>query len=168
MPSYAHVEAPIACPRCGAEITDLAAFQWGYCPSRQPWDELFYRVGDALRWRVDDAGALRPWVYFEGPLQGGNIGDPSVGDLLVRALDLGGDELVCAACGTGVALRIRGGCLVGFEHFPAGSDVATVDDDGRVHPRPDWDDHPMPEILRVRNRALAASDGVVIAGKRAP
>ncbi len=172
MPSYSHVVARVPCTRCNAEITsrtdDLVAFQWGYCPSRQPWDALFYRLGDAIRWRLDDAGRIRPWTYFEGALQGGNLGDPSVGDLVVRALDLGGNDLVCKGCGASVALRILGGRLVGFESAPADCDIAVVDADGVVHPRPDWNDHPMPEILRARNRGLATGDGKAIEGVSAP
>ncbi|UQA56973.1 hypothetical protein [Polyangium aurulentum] len=173
MASYAHLVARERCPGCSAEIAgltmDLIGFQWGYCPSRQPWNDLFYRVGDAIRWRLDDKGRIPPWVYFVGALQGGNVGDPSARDLLVRALDLNGYGLTCAACGmSDIAISIRGGHIVGLEPGLADCDIAVVGPDGQMHPRPDWDHHPMPEIPKVRSRTLATGEGLVIAGKRAP
>ncbi|TKC95794.1 hypothetical protein [Polyangium fumosum] len=147
---------------------DLIAFQWGYCPSRLPWEDLFYRIGDALRWRLDDEGRIRPWVYFKGALQAGNIGDPLLRDLLVRGLHLNGLDIECAACGaSGVAIRIRDGRIVGLEAARADCDVAVVGRDGQIHPRPDLDDPPMP-ILEVRSRVLATCEGTVIPGIHAP
>lgn len=173
MPSYAHLVARVPCPSCGADIEgltdDLVAFQWGYCPSRLPWDDLFYRMGDAIRWRLDDEGRIRPWVYFAGALQGGNIGDPSIQDLVVRVFDLGGTDLVCRSCSaSGLAIRIRSGQIAGFEAARQNGDIGVVGLDGRIQSRPDWDDYPMPEILKVRSRTLATGEGTVIPGKRAP
>lgn len=173
MPSYAHLIGPVPCPYCGASLPgrsyDLVAFQWGYCPSRQPWDELFYDLGAPVRWRLDDEGRIPPWSYFQGPLQGGNLGDPAVRDLLVRTLDPGGSDLRCGRChGSDIALRIEGGRFVGLDRIPPGCDIALVHGDGRVEPRPEWNDHPMPDILAVRNDRLASGDGVVIPGLRAP
>lgn len=173
MASYAHLIALLPCPHCGAFLPgpddNLLAFQWGYCPSRQPWNELFYRPGDPLHWRLDDAGRIPPWSYFEGVLQGGNVGDPAVRDLLVRAFDLGGGDLCCGGRrGGDIALRIEGGRIVRLDRIPPGCDVALLHGDGSVEPRPEWDDHPMPSILRVRSDRLARGDGVVIPALRAP
>lgn len=172
MPSYAHLSGKLDCPACGRALEvpgDLLAFQWGYCPSREPWDELFYALGDEIRWRVDEAGALRAWTYFEGSLQGGNLGDPSVGDLLVRAWGLGGSELTCTRCHQeGFALRIEGGRITGLARAVPGCDVAMVRDDGEIIPRPDWDDAAMETKAITGARTLTDATGRIIAGKQAP
>lgn len=172
MPSYAHLVATPVCPKCGARIDvphDLIAFQWGYCPSRQPWDELFYSIGDEIRWRLDDDGRIRPWVYFKGSQQAGNIGDPNVRDLIVRGYDGSGNDVRCGSCSLeGIALRIENGHIVSLQEAVIGCDIALVEDKHQITPRPDWDDAPMPDSLDVRNAKLATSDGRVVAGKLAP
>jgi hypothetical protein len=171
VPSYAHLVGKAACPACGSSLDlpyDLLAFQWGYCPSRQPWDELFYSLGDHILWRVDDASQIRAWSYFEGALQGGNLGDPILRDLVVRGFQLDGDDVRCPRClSDGVAIRIEGGRIVAVQAAVRGCDIAVLADDGRITPRPDWDDQPM-DRLRVRNRALATSSGHVVAGRLSP
>lgn len=173
MSSYAHVRAQnTRCPRCAGDIAfnyDLVAFQWGYCPSRVPWNALFYSFGEPILWRLDDDERARAWVYFDGALQGGNLGDPTFPDVLVRALDLGGGDVKCARCGVvDLALRVERGVLTGFAAMPAGCDIATVDARGNVIARPEWDDHAMPEVLRVRSKRLARGDGGVVRDKQAP
>ena len=172
MPSYAHLSGKLDCPACGCRLDvphDLFAFQWGYCPSRQPWDELFYAVGDEIRWRVDDAGALPAWTYFDGSLQGGNLGDPCVDAWLVRTWDLGGSELVCAQCHhEGFALRIEKGRIAGLARAVSGCDIAMVRDDGEIISRPHWDDAAMAVTEVVASRTLTNGNGRVITGKQAP
>ncbi|MGZ7023497.1 MAG: hypothetical protein ACXVJ3_19850, partial [Ilumatobacteraceae bacterium] len=172
MPSYAHLVTTAACPKCGSHLDvphDLIAFQWGYCPSRQPWDQLFYSIGDEIRWRLDDDDEIRPWVYFKGAQQAGNIGDPTVQDLIVRGYDAGGNHIRCTRCSVeGMALRIERGRIVSLQEAVAGCDVAVLEDAQSITPRPEWDDAPMPDSLEVRNRKLATSAGRAIIGKLAP
>lgn len=174
MSIYTHVRAAEApCSRCFAPIRfahGIVAFQWGYCPSRVPWDDLFYDLGDPIRWRLDDAGRIPPWTYFEGPLHGGNVGDPSVTDLLVRGLDLSGSDLACDHCGpVGLAIRVERGILAGFAPAPPGCDLAAIDAGGHLVPHPEWDDHTMPTIQPIQSsKRLATGDGTILPGMLAP
>ena len=56
----------------GARLKNLLkpASELGRAAHQKSSDELFYRLGDAIRWRLDDAGRIPPWAYFEGALQG--------------------------------------------------------------------------------------------------
>lgn len=86
MPSYAHLEIDLRCPRCDAPIVDLLWFQWGFCPGRGPRDEYLYHIGDRIRWKTCQDGTIHPWtVFMRGKHErGANVGTPEVHDLLVR------------------------------------------------------------------------------------
>jgi hypothetical protein len=152
MASYAFVSAELKCPNCGIALTDIVWFQWGYCPGRLPRADYLYPVGDKLYWRPCADGSIRAWVFFDDG--GGNIGDPSIRDLIVR--DSGQTFLMrpCTSCGEvlgDAAVEIRGGAitrawLAGSDEFsdPLGKvDVYTISDDVTRVPRRDFKDHPM-------------------------
>lgn len=85
MPKYAFLEEPIFCPHCTIQITDLLFFHWGYCESASPQPEYYYHIGDSIRWRSCTDGTTPSWTYFlDLPLRPGNIGDPSVRDILIQ------------------------------------------------------------------------------------
>lgn len=84
MPKHAHLAEELRCPDCHAAVVDLAWFQWGYCANYSVVDEYVYRVGDAIRWATADDGSTPAWTYFEIDNHGGNLGDPSVTDLVVK------------------------------------------------------------------------------------
>ena len=138
MPIYAYVEAHPTCPYCGAQLTDLISFQWGYLPDYQPCDEYVYRVGDAIRWRLCE-GTIPAWTFFPPPSPHArepcNAGDPRVTDLFAR--DNQQDWLAdpcprCSAKMGGAIVEIRAGLLVSARvcrddeiAFPSG-DLAAV------------------------------------------
>jgi hypothetical protein len=151
MASYAFVIADLKCPHCTKPLTDMAWFQWGYCPGQLPRHEYLYRVGDPLRWKRCDDGSIRAWTFFKG--DGINVGDPDILDLVAR--DSGQVFLgkPCASCGTplgGGAVEIRGGVisrvwLATPQEFAESFDevdIYTIGNDGSRLPRPDLRDHP--------------------------
>ncbi|MGH9266955.1 MAG: hypothetical protein ACRD0D_02135, partial [Acidimicrobiales bacterium] len=78
-----------------------------------------------------------------------NVGDPAVGDLLVRGNQEGGST--CDKCGRaigGTAVEIRGGVITRAWAYPPGelpdeALVHLVGPGGELVPMPDWDHHPM-------------------------
>jgi len=122
MPVYAHVEATVKCPTCGSTdwfsgMEDLVGFQWGFCPGRLPQKEYIYHIGDPIYWRPCSTGVIPAWTFFkvDGYQDGGNVGDPTVRDLIVRQ-SFGADYFVmpCPTCGerlSGAAVEIRGGTI---------------------------------------------------------
>jgi hypothetical protein len=119
IPLYAYVEANPSCPYCGAPLTDLIAFQWGYLPDYQPCDEHIYRLGDVIQWRLCQ-GAIPTWTFFDPPSQFArepcNAGDPRVTDLFARDMQqdhwLTGPCPRCSAKMGGAIIEIRAGRLV--------------------------------------------------------
>ena len=100
---------------------------------------MTYRVGDAVRWRRDDAGRVPAWSYFEGGA-GGNIGDPAHPDILVRESEL--FARTCPGCGqyVDVGVVIRGGIIEKVCAFDTGlpdCDASLLGGAGQVTPRPE-------------------------------
>ena len=115
MPHYAYVEANPSCPYCGAPLTDLIAFQWGYLPGYQPRKDHIYKIGDAICWRMCQ-GTIPVWTAFRRPLDDGpyNVGDPRVTDLFGRDNQQTWLAEACPRCSTkmgGAIVEIRAGRL---------------------------------------------------------
>lgn len=165
MPHYAHLDADLRCPACGAAVatpTGLLWFQWGYCPSYQPVDGHIYRLGDAVRWRSCADGSTPAWTAFrrrlrpEPPSGGSNIGDPAVPDVVVRDLtqfqwEDESQRRRCGACGgplEGALIEIRDGAIRrAWIHRPgevaAEADYFLPRPDGSVAPAHEWTGHRM-------------------------
>ncbi len=160
--AYLNVDS-IDCPACGSTV-DLAfgqlLFQWGYCPARHPEPERAYDWGDAIRWRLDDAGQILPWVYFSGVDQGGgNIGDPQFANVRIRAYTFAWEDISCGACGAhGVDILVEHGILKNTVAVTSGCEISLIEQDGRISARPEWDDHPMTRCLVERRFRLVVPD----------
>ena len=145
---HAHVAAVVRCPRCFTDVAPRGriGFQWGYCPSTSDRVTHAYRVGDPILWRLDDTGRIHAWAYFLSS-QTANVGDPNIGDVLVRESEFG--IRGCGCCGHafhGIGVLIRGGVIQHvqiFEHPLPASAISLINADGSLQPRPDWDDRPM-------------------------
>lgn len=150
MPVFARLAAVIPCPRCLSDLTfnGEIGFQWGYCSTPLGGIGQTYSVGDEIVWRVDSQGMAPKWTYFRNG--GGNLGDPNIGDLLVRESEL--DQKTCRKCGfqyDGIGITIRSGVIREARCFIdglPGCDISVLDLDGLLVPRPEWDDHPMPVV----------------------
>jgi hypothetical protein len=156
MPKHAHLQEELRCPDCHAAVIDLAWFQWGYCANHGVVDEYLYRIGDAIRWATADDGSTPAWTYFEIDNHGGNLGDPAVTDLVVKEVaelywTHEPDRRRCPGCGQpleGAAIEIRGGVIRRAWIYRAGelargAEIHVFAPDGRLVPRPAWNDHPM-------------------------
>ena len=72
-------------PRCATQITDLVAFQWGYCKSSSPIPDDYYHIDESIHWRSCADGTTPAWTYFsDEPVETANIGDPSLRNMLVQ------------------------------------------------------------------------------------
>ena len=156
MPKHAHLVIDLCCPDCRAVVTDLCWFQWGYCASYSIVPEYLYRIGDAIRWAAADDGSIPAWTYFDIDNHAGNLGDPAVLDLVVQdATELYWREESrrrrCPGCQQpieGAAIEIRGGVIRRAWIYRRGEldhlvDLHELAPDGRLVPRPEWNDHPM-------------------------
>jgi hypothetical protein len=124
--------------------------KWGYSSGSRPGARSTYQLGDPLYWRACADGAVPKWVYFRDDA-GGNLGDPTYQDLIVR--DWGQYFLTdaCPKCGHelgGAAVEIRGGVikrawLASTGEFDPSVYIYTLDENGRPQPRPDLDNHSM-------------------------
>lgn len=149
MPTFATVEADIHCPSCNSLLPGhLVGFQWGYCSVPLGTSIAIYRIGESLLWRLDRSGTVPAWSYFQGGT-GGNIGNPTYADLLIREDELFGQR--CPNCEHGfvdVGVYIRGGVIHEVRALTeevAPCDVSLLGRGGEVIPKPElWDDyHPM-------------------------
>lgn len=146
MPLLAYLATDVRCSSCGEIITDLVAFQWGYCCGYRPRPEASYEPGDLVRWRGCSDGSVPAWAFFGDNI--GNVGNPSHADLIVR--DYWHEDLT-HSCGNeigGVAIEVRRGVIVRGWAYPPGyldnsSEFYRFESDGSPSPIPDWDDHPM-------------------------
>jgi hypothetical protein len=171
MASYAHLYTDLNCPYCGALVTNLLWFQWGYCPSYSVHPDYLYRTGEAIRWMTAPDGAVPAWTYFKvegftyrdkqslGIVEEANIGDPAVTDLIVRegAFFYWADEARRRRCGAcdrpleGAVVEIRGNVIQRawiyrpdeFDHTVA---YYVFEDDERLKPMPQWNDHSMASV----------------------
>jgi hypothetical protein len=146
LPQFAHIAAEVPCLQCGQDVTigGRVAIQWGYCSIPMYGSGPAYRVGDVVRWRSDREGEVQPWVYFADGT--GNLGDPAFADLFVRESEH--DIRHCRSCGSdflGIGVVIRGGVICEVRAYDGGLPAAEVSiyREGELHPRPEWDDHPM-------------------------
>jgi hypothetical protein len=149
MPNFGYVEANPQCPACGAVLTDLVSFQWGYLPGYQPRAGRIYQVGDPILWRVCRDGSVPGWVFFRGGEDDDacNAGEPGLLDLY--ALDTQQTWLAesCLKCGQpmgGAVVEIRGGIIVRAFILPAGglgvaspSGLLRIAADGQLLPIPE-------------------------------
>lgn len=149
MPLIAYLATDVRCSSCGETITDLLAFQWGYCCGYRPRKEASYELGDRLRWRGCSDGSVPAWAFFGD--NEGNVGDPSYTDIIVREY---WSEDFTHSCGTaigGMAIEIRRGEIVRAWAYPPGeidnsSLIYRYEPDGSPSPMPGWDDHPMSRV----------------------
>ena len=147
MPIFAHLEAPVPCPTCGEDLAigGRIAFQWGYCHIPFSGTGPAYRLGEAIGWARGRGEQPPRWTYFRDGT--GNIGDPSISDVLVRESEVLIRE--CPRCKhplAGIAVTIRAGVICEVRAYLDGlpeSDVSVITTDGGFIPRPDWDDAPM-------------------------
>ena len=144
------LEVDLRCPRCGGAFQewDGVRFTRGFCAGT-PYDSVKdYRVGDPLVWRLDRAGRVPTWAYFQDG--SANIGDPVHGDLVVREYHEINRCRTCSCEIDGIGVVIRGGVIREFRVFgsldglPAGS-VSVYGSDGELKACPELDDadHPM-------------------------
>jgi hypothetical protein len=150
MSSYAHLSAELRCPLCHSFLTDLVWFKWGHCLGFGPKPGFVYHVGDSIRWRQCKDGSVPSWAYFGN--SEGNLGDPSIHDLLVRDTGpLFAIEPVCEHC-----KRPLGGAVVEVRNdkikrawiylpgeFSEDVTIYTIECDGGIKSRPEWEDKPM-------------------------
>jgi hypothetical protein len=153
MACYAYLETPLRCPACGARVSNVLWFQWGYCAGYSGFPESTYRLGAAIRWQHRPDGSTPVWTYFARPRRGGNLGDPAETDVVVR--DVAQFEhssfQVCTRCNQaigGAALEVRSGVIRRAWVFrpgelDTGSEVFVVRPDGSLEARPKWKNHPM-------------------------
>jgi hypothetical protein len=160
---FAHLAIEVGCPFCAATVLDVVWFQWGFCRSYELREELVYHVGDAIRWKRRQDGALFSWVYFsaDGRPAGANMGDPTIVDLIVthpwpevREVASGSDLGRCPSCrqpigGTAVEIRaglIRRAWMYAPHEFDSSVSIYLLAPDGSRFPLPEWTDHPMPSV----------------------
>lgn len=157
MPSYAYIDTELKCPNCDVVVTDVVAFQWGFCPGYGPRSAHLYRLGDRVKWHRLSNGEVPSWTYFRD--NGGNLGDATVVNLFTQdELQFGwddpGQQRQCSSCGSkfeGAIVEIRNGCLMRAWIYQKGEFDHTVSyhviqENGSLQLMPEWNDHPMPLI----------------------
>ena len=151
MPRYAHLLVEIKCPSCNAVVKDMLWFQWGNCPSGVPRQEYLYHLNDSIRWQACQDGRISPWTFFNNTVDA-NIGDPAFQDLIIK--DTGPffqQKVSCKSYSNeinGAVIEIASGRIRNARVYLAGEfdrDVTfyTIEGDGLLKPRPDWNDHRM-------------------------
>jgi hypothetical protein len=178
MPRYAHLHTDLLCPFCGAVVTNLVWFRWGYCPSYSVRPDFLYRLDDPVLWMSDEDGAVPAWTYFRlegfthrsqrsvGIVVEANIGDPGVTDLIAQDeahfnWREGAQWRRCGQCDhplEGAVVEIRGGVLRRAWIYRPGEFDPTVgyyliEAGERLKPVPKWGDHPMAVIQGGRRPA---------------
>lgn len=149
MPHYSYLRADLHCPNCNILITDLLWFQWGYSPGYAVREEFVYQVGDPIKWKKCQSGEIPAWTYFgEG---GGNLGDPSIKNLIVRDSAQYFLQQPCSNCQYrlgGAALEIVDGKIVKAwllvpNELDENVDAFVRERNGALKPMHSWNDHPM-------------------------
>ncbi len=154
MPRYSYVQAPLHCPECNTYVADILCILWGYSTSSIFSSKDAYQIGDAIRWRACRDGSVPAWSYFTtepGQPPHGNIGDPSVRDLVVRDWWYRSGSYRCPEGHRigGGAVEIRDGVVTRVWLHPPGefeddeTDIYLIADDGQLLPMGDWWDHSM-------------------------
>lgn len=158
MPHFAYLEEPLICPSCKITIANMVMFQWGYSPGFGQRDEYLYHINDRIRWKVCKDGSIPAWAYFveQDHEAGGNLGDPSVLNLIVKdSFQFVWEEPLerkkCPQCQEpveGAVIEIRDGILKRAWIYEAGDfindvDIYLITSDEALMPMPDWNDHPM-------------------------
>jgi hypothetical protein len=158
MPSSAFLDMDLRCPGCGATLSGIVWFQWGYCGASVPVKESLYRVGDNIRWYACMDGTILPWTEFDDGNKGwgSNIGDPQIRNIIVRddrqfGWDHPEDRRVCSSCASpieGAVVEIRDGQIVGGRIFQSGEFDPQVTyyalaSSGSPTPLLDWENHAM-------------------------
>ncbi len=151
MPYYAYVQADLRCPSCGAPVSDMVVFSWGFCPGSVLRDTYLYHLGDPIYWRRLKDGSAPAWTDFLVGEKGANIGDPAITNLIARDMQQfywtdPAERLRCGTCRNileGAAVEIREGLLVRAWIYQPGDldndiDLYVIQDDGTLKPIPEW------------------------------
>ncbi len=156
MASYAYLKTDLNCPYCEKTITDMIAFQWGYCPGNWPRPEHIYQLYEKIRWKSCIDGSVPIWAYLDDTTEA-NIGDTSIKSLLVRdSSHFWSNNVVCDSCKRelgGAVVKIENGTIQKAWIYKQGEiddnvDIFVILSDEHMKPMPEWNDHKM---IRVKN-----------------
>lgn len=122
----------------------------GVCSGYKVEEEHVYKLNGSVYWKTCNDGSKPAWTYFDE--RQGNIGDPSVLNLIVRdSSHYWQYPLKCSNCQNllgGAAVKIFGGILLDVWVYKPGElddnvDIYLIMLDGSLKPILEWNDHPM-------------------------